>query len=64
MKNIFLFILLKFNSTDFWNYCLPPLLPEDLEDPPELLMPPPELREPPPELLMLPEDLEDPPELR
>jgi hypothetical protein len=61
MKNVVLFILMDFNTNDYWNYCLPPLLPPDLEDPPELLMPPPELRIPPPELLMLPPELLMPP---
>lgn len=38
-----------------------PLLPDDLDAPPDRI--PPELLEPPPELLILPELLEPPPEL-
>lgn len=47
-------------------YGLPPLLPDDLDDPPEDLLTPPELLELlPPELLKLPELLEElPPLLR
>jgi len=46
-------------------YGLPPLLPDDLEAPPEDLLTPPELLElPPPELLKLPELLEVLPLLR